>query len=202
MTNLTSNIAASVLIEGAGGRILGVSRKDNSDDWGLPGGKAEPGEEPIQAAIRECFEETGVVVRASHLTEIFRGPARTPGRVMIVYRAEDWSKHGEPQPGEGKVDWIQWEDLERGSFGDFHKVFHRAFVRHEEGVRDLANLLFRMVTESRPRNEVEDDCADRFGLSIFDAIRLVSWALKDGVLVPDADSASVLCGCRPRVRVP
>jgi mutator protein MutT len=31
--------------------------------WEFPGGKIEPGETPEQAAVRECGEETGIVVR-------------------------------------------------------------------------------------------------------------------------------------------
>jgi 8-oxo-dGTP diphosphatase len=31
--------------------------------WEFPGGKVEPGETPEAAAVRECLEETGVVVQ-------------------------------------------------------------------------------------------------------------------------------------------
>ena len=37
--------------------------------WEFPGGKIEPGETPAAAAIRECLEETGLVVEA-----LFRYP--------------------------------------------------------------------------------------------------------------------------------
>jgi len=30
--------------------------------WGFPGGKVDPGEGPFQTALRETFEETGIVV--------------------------------------------------------------------------------------------------------------------------------------------
>lgn len=43
-------------------KILLLLRQDNKSQgntWGIPGGKLEKGETPINAAIRETFEETG-----------------------------------------------------------------------------------------------------------------------------------------------
>lgn len=40
-------------------KVLAVSRKDNKNDFGLPGGKVDPGENPKFAASRELLEETG-----------------------------------------------------------------------------------------------------------------------------------------------
>lgn len=44
-----------------------VARKDDHNQWGLPGGKLEPNEPPAQGASREFMEETGVVVPVSYL---------------------------------------------------------------------------------------------------------------------------------------
>ncbi len=38
--------------------------------WEFPGGKCEPGEDPAQATIRECLEETGLTVLAGRLRRI------------------------------------------------------------------------------------------------------------------------------------
>ena len=51
--------AAGVVLDDDGRVLLG--RRADSGTWALPGGIVEPGEEPADAAVREIFEETGVV---------------------------------------------------------------------------------------------------------------------------------------------
>lgn len=54
--------AVQVVLINSKGEILTVSRKDNHNDMGLPGGKVDPEDngDPIVAAIRETKEETGL----------------------------------------------------------------------------------------------------------------------------------------------
>jgi 8-oxo-dGTP pyrophosphatase MutT (NUDIX family) len=51
--------AAGVVLDDNGQVLLG--RRADTGIWALPGGIIEPGEEPADAAVREIFEETGVV---------------------------------------------------------------------------------------------------------------------------------------------
>lgn len=68
--------AATALVIDGEDRILLGRRADNGA-WALPGGIIDPGEEPADAAARECFEETGVVVVPEVLTALTVSPKRT-----------------------------------------------------------------------------------------------------------------------------
>jgi 8-oxo-dGTP pyrophosphatase MutT (NUDIX family) len=57
---------------------LSVTRRD-SDQWGLVGGKVDPGETSLQAAVREAHEEVGLVLDPSLLRKVFA--QMCPGQV-------------------------------------------------------------------------------------------------------------------------
>jgi 8-oxo-dGTP diphosphatase len=48
------------------GRILLIRRGDDGT-WGYPAGMIEPGEQPADAALRELYEETGVIAEIERL---------------------------------------------------------------------------------------------------------------------------------------
>lgn len=41
------------------------------DRWGIPGGKVDPGETPLESGIREVKEEVGLDLAAEHLVQIY-----------------------------------------------------------------------------------------------------------------------------------
>lgn len=83
-------VAAGVLAEQAG-RVLLVKRlyEPHQGDWALPAGFVEIDEGPVQAALRELTEETGLIGRITgvagtyHVRSDPRGPI-----VLIVYHAQ------------------------------------------------------------------------------------------------------------------
>jgi len=116
---------AGVMLVVKGGRILAVSRRSDPTKFGLPGGKKEYNETPQEAAIRETFEETGIVVHTCKKIYMREEPASHPDGEMFIahaFYAIDWE--GEAMEPEGcVVKWILAEELtsrETGAFPDYN----------------------------------------------------------------------------------
>ena len=73
MPGVIRPVAAAVAVLVRDDRILLVQRRNPPDAtlWGCPGGKIEAGETIAAAAMRELFEETGVVAEAVRLLTPF-----------------------------------------------------------------------------------------------------------------------------------
>jgi 8-oxo-dGTP pyrophosphatase MutT (NUDIX family) len=61
------------IVYGEHGEILLVRQRDG-DVWSTPGGAVEPDESPVDAVVRETWEETGLLVKPTALIGVFGGP--------------------------------------------------------------------------------------------------------------------------------
>ena len=101
------------------GKILAVSRKDNHEDFGLPGGKVESADKTIfHSLVREVIEETGILIESGE--PIFTREDNE--YIAIVFLATKWSHTNRLlEPSEtGKVIWTDFETLKKGSFGTYN----------------------------------------------------------------------------------
>jgi len=93
-------VAVAVLVE-QDAKVLLVRRAVDPQRgyWSLPAGFIDAGEDPMEAAMRECLEETGLKVKIVALLDVVYGQEHPRGaNFVIVYQGEIVS--GAQQPGD------------------------------------------------------------------------------------------------------
>lgn len=107
------------LVKGENGTYLGVTRKYDHNDWGLPGGKIEAGESPFDAFVRELREETGYIVNEVTSPIILDGRKNV---YVYPYTINEGDKKADlPAEETGLVDFVLPETLMSGSFGEYNR---------------------------------------------------------------------------------
>ena len=117
------------------GKILAVTRRDNYEDWGLPGGKLEEGETPLEALTREFKEETGLIIEQPILyTFPFfeRFSDNHPEKVITVYMVKVAKGILTKEENGGLVDFIDWELLCKGSYSEYNKSLYHKFKEYKQ----------------------------------------------------------------------
>jgi ADP-ribose pyrophosphatase YjhB (NUDIX family) len=117
-------VAAAVLIEKEG-QVLLVRRVNEPFRglWTLPAGFINGGEDPAEAAVRECLEETGLTVRVTRVLEIISGREHPRGAdFIIVYQAEPLSGELKPDDDADAAEWFGRDQLPPLAFRATQKV--------------------------------------------------------------------------------
>ena len=70
-------------------RVVLIKRKyePRANCWGLPAGYMELGESAEEAAIRECHEETGLLVQVDHILGVYSFGNNNQSGLIIIYAA-------------------------------------------------------------------------------------------------------------------
>lgn len=113
-----------VCLRGDAVLLIRRGKPPRQGEWSLPGGRIEPGERAIEAALRELREETGVEARITRLIDVVDGlfPEAERHYVLIDYAAE-WLS-GEPVAGDDALEaafvpldrveaFIDWSETRR-----------------------------------------------------------------------------------------
>ena len=122
-------VAAAVLVE-QNGRVLLVRRAGEPfrGCWSLPAGFVNGGEDPAEAAARECLEETGLNVRVTRILDIISGKEHPRGAdFIIVYHAEVLAGELQPADDADAVDWFERGNLPQLAFRATEIVLSREF---------------------------------------------------------------------------
>lgn len=142
---------SQVVLINENGLVLGVSRKDNHSDFGLPGGKMEPEDKDEEAtAIRETKEETGLDIYDLQL--IFA--THKYGFMSYTYIAKYSGEinHNEPH----LVQWVPFQVIIDGSFGEFNQL--------------VANSLESMGMSFQKETKTKADELNEFYLEFYNEI--------------------------------
>lgn len=128
--------AVQVVILNDEGEVLAVSRKHDHNDFGLVGGKVDEGETPIQAILRECLEETGIIIYEGGLIPIFQ--MHKNGYMGYTYLAKVWD--GEINTDENHVvKWTSFNTIIDGTFGYWNKLVAESLLSMGKNIKYYEN---------------------------------------------------------------
>ena len=110
-------LASSAIVERAG-RYLLVRRGNPpaADLYAFPGGRAEPGETPAETALRELFEETGLIGRNPRLFETVEllpetGVSGSHFMLSVFQVDADDQQHAQAQSDALEAEWFLPQEI-------------------------------------------------------------------------------------------
>ncbi|MBL1099927.1 NUDIX domain-containing protein [Streptomyces coffeae] len=134
--SMTLLVAAVIVHDRSAHRVALLQRSENAKFaqgmWDLPVGKSEPGEPITETAVRELYEETGLVVKAeslkvAHIIHGAWGVEAPNGFLTVVFAAHEWSgklENREPEK-HAQVCWIDASALPEAFVGTTGSALRR-----------------------------------------------------------------------------
>ena len=119
---------SAVLFERPDGRVLTV-RKRGTASYMLPGGKPEPGETPVDCALREVDEELGIVLTPADVVPFGEYRTRAANEAGFALEATVFHCLREVEPRlQAELDDLRWVDPRRAIHDDTEAPLNREHV--------------------------------------------------------------------------
>ena len=115
----------AVVLRGEEALIVQRAQQPNAGRWGFPGGVLELGETVAEGAMRELYEETGIVAKPAGILDVHDAITRdAEGRVqfhylLIAVRGLWQSGEGEPADDAAACAWVTRDDIVAGRYPTF-----------------------------------------------------------------------------------
>ena len=139
-------LSCGVILLDRGGRVL-LAHATETSHWDIPKGQGDPGETPIDAALRELREETGVVLAPDRLKDLGRFAYRRDKDLhLFAARIEDGEldpagcvctsmfpsrRNGAPIPEMDAFRWVRPGEVDRYASGSLTRLFATALSLDE-----------------------------------------------------------------------
>lgn len=133
-------LCVCVVVERAG-RVLSVQRRRRLEFIGLPGGKLDPNEEPVIAALREFEEETGYCLSLEQLRLVYCAPDETDvvTATFVAHAGQDWPLRAVGPEGTDVafVAPTQLTDPAQSEFAQYNQAMFDALAAHRRHIPTL-----------------------------------------------------------------
>lgn len=117
------------------GKVVAISRGEDTTKWGLPGGRVEHNESLDVAVVREMYEETGYVIAApqSVYTAFVPGKSNCLCTTFVGHVVAQAPDSPRSSPFEGYVRWVHPQLLVEGPYGNYNRaLFEHLNIEYQQ----------------------------------------------------------------------
>ena len=141
-----SGLTAGVVLIVHSGKVLTVTNR-RYGGVSLPGGKTEPPERTIDAAVRELREETNLTARTEDLVLVASGStAGLEERDVLVFLARRTAGFAKSVESGTEVSWLRWDELlAKSPFEGFYRQHFAQGVGHFRDTEMASRCTCRIV---------------------------------------------------------